>query len=761
MSCLQGIFTKPAEGRHRVHKESHDALRYYESKSTLRKSKIPSAKHIKPDAVYELQQVEDPSKKPRKYTDILFLLLILAHWVAMTGIGVSYSQTSNVNALFAPSDYKGRLCGVDSAVQDKPYGYVINSNLDMVCLGSCYGSTKSINSALNAYDNMVCMDEYVKDKFKTATVSEPSLFAGYDDLFDSASGVCNFKVKTFSLGYYCVFDPAAEIPSVSSLNGTKISDYFSSVDAASNALGRFMQDMYLARNWIFGFGFMFSLILAFVFTKFMSTAILDLIIWGAIVATGAFLAALAGYSYTTWESWSEDPAKEEYEVTLMRVLAIIFSVLAGLYGCVVCCLRNRIQLAIQLTKTAGHAVRDVPMSVMFPIIQTAALLLYLVPWSYYMAYANSQGGYCPHDQGEGSLDCDVDDLAIFNSSHPKTWHFDDNAATTRGQYFLIFSYFWTSQFIIAMGQIILALTFFLWYFTPNAPGTDANDEQCELACGECCACNVHSHRGNNLFLTAMCQSWKHAGTAAFGSFIVALVKFARYILTKIQNKMSKSDNKAAKCILCCLQCCLYCLERCIKFINKHAYIMVAIDGNSGFCAAAAHSFFLILRNIRLIAALTVVQEVVAFLGKLFIVAVSGFASYYAINRAVGDQLNSIVGPVLFVMVFAFFVADMFMGVYNLAIDVLMHCFLVDKETHKDQPFAGRPDFPHIHTLSNFVHSHKMPDKEEHAHEEHHKGPAEKGEPEVQEQPAATASSASQEPEPAIELGSVEVATAGV
>ena len=38
---------------------------------------------------------------------------------------------------------------------------------------------------------------------------------------------------------------------------------------------------------------------------------------------------------------------------------------------------------------------------------------------------------------------------------------------------MMFSYFWTSQFIIAMGQLILALTFVLWYFA----GFDDDQEE--------------------------------------------------------------------------------------------------------------------------------------------------------------------------------------------------------------------------------------------------------------------------------------------
>ena len=55
--------------------------------------------------------------------------------------------------------------------------------------------------------------------------------------------------------------------------------------------------------------------------------------------------------------------------------------------------------------------------------------------------------------------------------------------------------------------------------------------------------------------------------------------------------------------------------------------------------------------------------------------------YIMINSQIGEELNSLLGPVLFVMILAYFVADMFMMVYSMAIDVLMHCFMSDKEIH--------------------------------------------------------------------------------
>jgi len=82
----------------------------------------------------------------------------------------------------------------------------------------------------------------------------------------------------------------------------------------------------------------------------------------------------------------------------------------------------------------------------------------------------------------------------------------------------------------------------------------------------------------------------HTGTAAFGSFLIAIVKLVRALLLKVQKSLKKK-TKGSYCAapmdiaLCCCQCCLWCLEKCIRFISRQAYIQTALVGYN-FCKAA-------------------------------------------------------------------------------------------------------------------------------------------------------------------------------
>ena len=114
----------------------------------------------------------------------------------------------------------------------------------------------------------------------------------------------------------------------------------------------------------------------------------------------------------------------------------------------------------------------------------------------------------------------------------------------------------------------------------------------------------------------------HLGTAAFGSFIIALIQLVRIILAYIEHLVKKYEvriksknystelnlqkkgfgtaGKVAlvilKAVLACLQCILACFERFMKFINVNAYIETAIYGYN-FCRAAMKAFKLLVRNV--------------------------------------------------------------------------------------------------------------------------------------------------------------------
>ena len=83
----------------------------------------------------------------------------------------------------------------------------------------------------------------------------------------------------------------------------------------------------------------------------------------------------------------------------------------------------------------------------------------------------------------------------------------------------------------------------------------------------------------------------HFGSLAFGSLILAIVQFLELMVEafKKQAEATGGDNKCVQCLTNFLRCCLACVERIVEFINKTAYIQIAIRGKS-FCYAAKDGF---------------------------------------------------------------------------------------------------------------------------------------------------------------------------
>lgn len=123
-------------------------------------------------------------------------------------------------------------------------------------------------------------------------------------------------------------------------------------------------------------------------------------------------------------------------------------------------------------------------------------------------------------------------------------------------------------------EMVLAGAFARWYWT-----FDKGDVPC---------CILAVSFSNAVFY--------HLGTVAFGSFIIAVIRMIRTIVSYVESKLKMYNNDLTRCLICLCKCCLWCLEKFMRFINRNAYIMCAIK-NTNFCSSAKDAFSLLMRNI--------------------------------------------------------------------------------------------------------------------------------------------------------------------
>ncbi|KAF7655769.1 hypothetical protein LDENG_00051180 [Lucifuga dentata] len=360
-------------------------------------------------------------------------------------------------------------------------------------------------------------------------------------------------------------------------------------------------------------------------------------------------------------------------------------------------LRKRILIAIALIKEASRAVGHVMSSLFYPLLTFALLAVVISYWAItavFLSTSNDQV-YKVFNNSECEHSGKTCDPKTFNTSNISA-HCPDaeclfafyGGETLYHKYLILFQFynlflfFWCANFVTALGQVTLSGAFASYYWAFKKPD-------------DIPAYPIFASLGRALRY--------HTGSLAFGSLILSLVQIIRVILEYLDHKLKGAQNKFAQFLLKCMKCCFWCLEKCIKFLNRNAYIMIAIYGKN-FCTSARDAFFLLMRNIVRVAVLDKVTDFLLFLGKLLIVGIVGIFSFFFFSgriKAVEEaapSLNYYWVPILTVVVGSYLIAHGFFSVYAMCVDTLFLCFCEDLE--RNDGSSERPYFmsPELHEI---------------------------------------------------------------
>lgn len=80
----------------------------------------------------------------------------------------------------------------------------------------------------------------------------------------------------------------------------------------------------------------------------------------------------------------------------------------------------------------------------------------------------------------------------------------------------------------------------------------------------------------------------HLGSLAMGSLLIAIITLIKVVFEYLVAKyeaMTQSDGAVYKMVTCCIRCVIWSLDSYVKFINKNAYIQIALQSSS-FCTSA-------------------------------------------------------------------------------------------------------------------------------------------------------------------------------
>ncbi|XP_076454507.1 choline transporter-like protein 2 [Babylonia areolata] len=668
----------------------------------------------------------------RSCTDIICCIIFL---VCVAGLAVcsilGYARGDPVKLVY-PTDSFGNVCG-SGAYESKPYlvffdltkcaqmgasVVALGCPTPQVCVSSCptdywvYLQTVAIETAngsnLDATERakMICkysVDPSAAGSSVTTMVNDEDCAAYYvkstavinrciPSIFLEVTNLASVLSYTFSGSTYNIQSDTAG----SNVTGTDLQDasyYLALFYEAKEFVELIYRDVVNAW-WMILVGFAMAILLCMIWIVLMRW-IAGIMVWITVGLLFVILIFSIYYSYSEYYDLKSLNATSEIGVS--QAFALNFSYYLSLkqtwlaFGCTLSTITlililififlvKRICIAIELIKEASRAVGNMFSTLFWPVVPFFLQVIFVAYWAVSAVYVASMGGseYYSNTTNVTTdsvnyylsrIPCDSSDSNVGSVCDFVKYGGDEYIIPM--QVFMLFMFLWVMNFIIALSQITLAGAFSSYYWAFNKPD------------------DIPAFP----LLWSFYRAFRyHLGSLAFGSFIIAVIQMVRIILEYIDSKLKGSENRAAKFLLKCLKCCFWCLEKLLKFLNKNAYILIAIRGKN-FCFSAKDAFFLIMRNIVRVLVLDKVTDFVLFLSKIVCtmgVFVGAFFWFKGKITWFDDyvnvpSLNYYLTPVIILTIGTYFLACVFFSVYSMAVDTLFLCFLEDLEMNDGSP----------------------------------------------------------------------------
>ena len=623
--------------------------------------------------------IDDDSRKCRDVICCIIFILIVILCVIVAAFGFIKGEPSK---LFYFYDEYGNACGHDQGFVDYPYLYFTsvisglqdfdtNNIIKGVCVKTCPNVTldpdeyKNKNYTLDCKYNTStteCEVKY-KDYYRSKPFLERICFPGTDDEIHYNATIQQL-IKIYDPDTGDVFEKIVNNEDVmndtskeasgrlfiaqDAINGEKDTQKASAklinLSYFTQLFTLWINDLYVTRYAIIGsIGWSFILaMLYFLFLRCCAGFITFLII--LIVEAG--LVVLAVYFKILSEKEEEKVAESD---TTDYAFFWAFTALAAAWLLFILIMCNRIRLAVALTQVTSKYINKTWCIVFVPFLFFIILVIWLAYWIVMLVFLYASGE--------------------FESTSKIFASFKMDETLEYGFWFHIVMLFYITAVIEAYSQFVYASSACIWYF---------NFEK-----------GTENHPIAKSFQRGIGY---HFGSLVFGATIIAIIRFlmffVEYIKKKLEKSAGKTQGKCFKCIFCVIQCCLGCCNKFMEYVNKHAFIQIALKGDS-FCTSAFEGFGLIIRNLGRFSVLALVSGIFSLVGTIFITVASCIIGYFLITNVdtFSDELNSCVLPVVAFGLIGFVMGRVTMTIFSVSGDALIHSFLLDEELNKGQPKA--------------------------------------------------------------------------
>ena len=225
---------------------------------------------------------------------------------------------------------------------------------------------------------------------------------------------------------------------------------------------------------------------------------------------------------------------------------------------------------------------------------------------------------------------------------------------------MVFCIVWILSYIREKTKFIYMISAAQFYFSSNANETGSASVTSGLAIA----------------------NFKHAGSIALGSLLHTVVFFLRIIVDAIVNAAEKEsgNNVAVQIVGCLLRCFVRCLEDLIEYLNTMAYAFMAISGDH-YCKSAWNGFILNLKHLVKFYFADRLAQMFVFIGILAITVLNAGSCYlimkYGLKNA--EQMSSVWVPLVFILLYTYIIAELFIGFFHQAVTATLMCLAVDLE----------------------------------------------------------------------------------
>jgi len=406
-----------------------------------------------------------------------------------------------------------------------------------------------------------------------------------------------------------------------------------------------------------------GLILGYVY-MFLLEHFAHLLVYSAVILIVVLGLGVGSYLFVSQFTGGIDGIPNNGDSKWNAWAGLALFVLAAAFGCFACFAHESIEVAVGCVQSAAECIFDMPSLLLEPLISMTCKIVLFIFLTYGFLLLASVGKVRTMTLEQFTERYEAVPNMPKVAGVFRTFQYHDNQQWHMLCY--IFVSIWILSVVTALSQFVIAYSVQLWYFTPcSSSGRKVGVHTCPL------------WRGYFIGF------FYHLGSLAFGAFLVTVLFVLRVVLGALARAADHEGNRALGCIFACLMCCVHCYERFIEFLNKNAYMDIAINSTT-FCTAAQNAMHVFTAQSLAIAFLNGACWVLQIAGYALITGTGTFVVWVMVrglwwfNNV--ESSRYIHDPIVVSVVagcICFLVAVCFMVVFDTVADTILYCYATE------------------------------------------------------------------------------------